>query len=365
MKIMKAAISVRRFQVEAEHSLKLLPILIAAFPSSYTEMIRHLYKKIELSPDEELPGVSIIKPLTGVDPHLKSNLETFFKLNYPKYEILFSVQSEDDPAILVVKSLIESYPKVDAKLFIGIQIVGPNGKVNNMVKPYEAAKYDAILISDSGIKMGEGTLTEMVAELSPSTGMVLQMPFVCTRKGFASVYEQVYFGTMQARNCLSANAVGVNCSTGMSCLLRRDVLDKAGGLAEYGKYLAEDYFIADAIRKQGYKVGLCTTPAMQNCGQYSIGQFHDRLVRWAYLRMSMLPTLIILEPLSECMGGPLPFSKFEFLVAWLLRETLSPYVLFNCHKNQTVTWRSKKYRLKWGGLVDEPQVQPQKTVSVV
>lgn len=61
---------------------------------------------------------------------------------------------------------------------------------------------------------------------------------------------QVYFGTMQARNCLSANAVGVNCSTGMSCLLRRDVLDKAGGLAEYGKYLAEDYFIADAIRKQ-------------------------------------------------------------------------------------------------------------------
>ena len=36
-----------------------------------------------------------------------------------QYELLFSVQSENDPAILVVKSLIESYPKVDAKLFIG------------------------------------------------------------------------------------------------------------------------------------------------------------------------------------------------------------------------------------------------------
>lgn len=55
---------------------------------------------------------------------------------------------------------------------------------------------------------------------------------------------------MQARNCLSANAVGVNCSTGMSCLLRREVLDKAGGLEAFGKYLAEDYFIAEAIRKQ-------------------------------------------------------------------------------------------------------------------
>jgi hypothetical protein len=31
----------------------------------------------------------------------------------------------------------------------------------------------------------------MVAELSPQVGLVLQMPFVCTRKGFASTYEQV------------------------------------------------------------------------------------------------------------------------------------------------------------------------------
>ncbi|KAK7465908.1 hypothetical protein BaRGS_00037518 [Batillaria attramentaria] len=340
--------------------------------------LRHLYKKIEPVPDEELPGVSIIKPLTGVDPHLKSNLETFFKLKYPRYELLFSVQSENDPAILVVKSLIESYPKVDAKLFIGIQVVGPNGKVNNMVKPYEAAKYDAIVISDSGIKMEESTLTEMVAELTPETGLVLQMPFVCTRKGFASVYEQVYFGTMQARNCLSANAVGINCSTGMSCLLRRDVLDREGGLAAFGKYLAEDYFIAKAFLKQ-----------------------------WAQLRSSMIPTLIVLEPLSECivmgvaaswavqylfdfsaMGyfllhvllwflldflmfsivvrGSLPFSKFEFLVAWLLREILSPYVLFTSHRNQTVAWRNKKYKLKWGGVIDEPKTPaPLQSVSVV
>ena len=55
---------------------------------------------------------------------------------------------------------------------------------------------------------------------------------------------------MQARNCLSANACNINCSTGMSCMLRRDVLDRAGGLAEFGQYLAEDHFIAEAIRQQ-------------------------------------------------------------------------------------------------------------------
>lgn len=54
-----------------------------------------------------------------------------------QYELLFSVPDDNDPAILVVKSLIESYPKVDAKLFIGEFKRKKNEQNNKMKEKFE------------------------------------------------------------------------------------------------------------------------------------------------------------------------------------------------------------------------------------
>ncbi|XP_052799673.1 ceramide glucosyltransferase-B-like [Mya arenaria] len=343
---------------------------------------------------EDLQGISVIKPLVGVDSNLYYNLETFFKMTYPKFELLFSVQDEQDPAIMIVQKLIERYPKVDAKLFIGIQYAGPNGKVNNMMKAYQASRYHLVNISDSSIQAPPDNLYDMVGHMTADTGVVLQMPFCCDRKGFAGIYEKVFFGTMQARNMLSAVATGINCSTGMSSLIRKEIVETAGGLDTFAKYLAEDFFLAHEAVLQGYKVKLSNKLAMQNSGMYSVDQFHRRLVRWSQLRVATVPTLIFLEPLSECLlqglvmslcfqyvfglsamaffllhmllwflsdytlltscqNGPLPFTKFDFLCAWLLRECTTFYLTLKSHMTSVIVWRHRKYRLKWGGTIEE------------
>ena len=51
--------------------------------------------------------------------YLSDNLESFFTLVYPKYEIIFCVRDYDDSAVPIVEKLINKYPDIPAKLLIG------------------------------------------------------------------------------------------------------------------------------------------------------------------------------------------------------------------------------------------------------
>ena len=66
-----------------------------------------------------VPGVSILRPLKGLDINLFDNLESSFKQEYPNFEILLSVANEQDKALPVVYELLAKYPNVNAKVIIG------------------------------------------------------------------------------------------------------------------------------------------------------------------------------------------------------------------------------------------------------
>ena len=58
---------------------------------------------------------------------------------------------------------------------------------------------------------------------------------------------QVYFGGAFARYYLAFNILGLCCATGMSYMFKKQILDELNGLNWYGKYLAEDFFLTQAI----------------------------------------------------------------------------------------------------------------------
>ncbi len=66
-----------------------------------------------------VPGVSILRPLKGLDTNLFENLESTFTQDYPNFEVLLCVADADDQALSVVGSLIEKYPLVQARAVVG------------------------------------------------------------------------------------------------------------------------------------------------------------------------------------------------------------------------------------------------------
>jgi ceramide glucosyltransferase len=122
---------------------------------------------------EYAPPVTIFKPLKGLDEELEDNLRTFFRLDYPVFQLLFCVADHDDPAIEVVRRLCHEFPECDAELVIGCPAFGLNPKVESLVAMDRRRKHDVFLISDSNVRVRPSYLRETVCYLAdPGVGLV-------------------------------------------------------------------------------------------------------------------------------------------------------------------------------------------------
>ncbi|HEV2730339.1 MAG TPA: glycosyl transferase, partial [Terriglobales bacterium] len=63
-------------------------------------------------PESTLPAVTLLKPVHGMEPRLRENLESFFRQDYPDFEIIFGARSADNAALTVVEELRTLYPNV-------------------------------------------------------------------------------------------------------------------------------------------------------------------------------------------------------------------------------------------------------------
>ncbi|KAF1745973.1 hypothetical protein GCK72_022423 [Caenorhabditis remanei] len=278
-----------------------------------------------------LPGVSIIKPIVGTDDNLSENLESLFTSRHPQLELLFCFESSDEPGIEVVQTLMEKFPNVDSKVFIGGIKVGLNPKVNNMAAAYAVAKYPLVAINDSGIYMRPDAISDMAATIMQDDKMALvtQIPFCEDRTGFAAAFEHVYFGTSHARIYLAGNCLRFNCPTGMSSMFRKEVLDQCGGFEAIGEYLAEDYFIGKKMAELGYKSGISAHPALQNASSATFNAFFNRVGRWFKLRLSMMPQIVLVEPFQDCFpSGTIITYSLHYLFGIHLVPIFTLHVIF-------------------------------------
>lgn len=266
----------------------------------------------ELAPPSEAPPVTIIRPVCGIDNFVESTLRSTFTLNYPHYEILFCVASASDPAVALIRGLINEHPTVRARLLIGDERISANPKLNNVIKGWRAAAHDRIVMTDSNVLLPRDYIQRLLASWRCDTGLVSAPPIGSHPQGFWAQIECAFLNTYQARWQYAADTLGLGFAQGKTLFYRRSDLDAAGGLRALAAEAAEDAASTKIVRESGRRVRLVDAPFQQPLGTRGRRDVWDRQVRWARLRRDSFPSFYCLEFAS---GAALPLILVAVLAA--------------------------------------------------
>ena len=253
-----------------------------------------------LPPPQDAPLVTIVRPVCGVDNFARETLGSTFGLDYPAYEIIFCAARDDDPVVGLVRELIAAHPRARARLLIGDDRVGPNPKLNNVVKGFDAARGEWTIMADSNVLMPRDYIQRLLARWQPTSGCVVSVPIASRPGNFWAELECAFLNTFQARWEYVSDTLGCGFAQGKNMLFRRDILDQIGGIRALGGEIAEDAATTKLVRGAGKSVHVMGSPFEQPLARRSAAEIWARQVRWSRLRRITFPLLFMPEILTGC-----------------------------------------------------------------
>ncbi len=299
-----------------EHLILLASAFCAAaallhFGSILTVMMR-LRRPERSSLPVGAPAVSILRPVCGMENFVEQTLRSTFRLDHPCYEIVFCVANAGDPVVPIVRRLIAEHPHVEARLLIGNAEIGANPKLNNLVKGWQAARHDWILMVDSNVLMRSDHVQCMFLAWTPDTGLVCSPPIGYAPQNLWAELECAFLNTYQARWQCFADSLGMGFAQGKSMLWRRQMLDRVGGIKSLGREVAEDAAATKIVRELGLKVRLVKAPFVQPLGHRRATDVWRRQLRWARLRRDTFKGFFMPE---VCAGAVFPILAGAWVAA--------------------------------------------------
>src|SRR5690242_1005791 len=232
---------------------------------------------------EGLPPVSVLKPVHGAEARLKENLESFFRQDYPSYEILFAADEADDSALDVVRDVSARYPRIPCRILVTGVPPWPNPPAYCFFRMTEVAAHEILVTSDSDVEVAPNYLQEVVAPLlDPKVGMVTCVYRGKNVAGFWSGLTAIGMSVEMTAGVLVANLLeGINFGLGPTIAVKKTAVASIGGYEALGEYFANDYMIGKLIDRAGYRVALSHHVIDHVVSQTTFQKMWGSQLRWA------------------------------------------------------------------------------------
>jgi len=203
-----------------------------------------------------LPPVTILKPVHGMEPRLAENLETFFRQDYPDFEIVIGARDAGNPALQVAKQVCTRFPNVKSRIVLSGPPAWPNAKVYSLSRMIDSSTNDYFVISDSDVQVSPDFLRNVIAPLlNPAIGLVTCPYRGVPAAGLWSRMEALGMSVEMPSGVLVADMMeGMRFAMGAVMATRREALDKIGGVAATAGYYSDDFVLGHEVWAAGYRV---------------------------------------------------------------------------------------------------------------
>lgn len=230
-----------------------------------------------------LPGVTLLKPVKGLESETPACLASFIRQDYPLRQVLFGVAAPDDPVLPLLRDLQSQNPGVDIQIILCPRRLGLNPKVSTLRQLLPHARYDWLVISDSDILVQPDLLRRLAGALQqPGIGLATCL----YRAGPVQTWGAALEALSISADFIPAVTVayyveGVKFALGAVMALPRQVLEDIGGFAGIADFLADDYQLGYRVSQAGLQVHLLPYVAQTLASRETVAGYLAHQLRWA------------------------------------------------------------------------------------
>ncbi|MGH9520853.1 MAG: glycosyltransferase [Terriglobales bacterium] len=205
------------------------------------------------------PSLTLLKPLHGDEPELEAHLESFFRQDYPEYEILFCARTEEDAGLVTARRVAARHPAIPAKFVWTGEPGYINAKVASLERMEREAAHEILVISDSDVRVTPEYLRAMALPFADAKvgGMCCPYRGVAAEGGLWARLEAVGMSVEMTAGVLVARMMeGMQFTLGPTMAFRRETVRRMGGFKVTADYCADDFVLGNETWKLGERVVL-------------------------------------------------------------------------------------------------------------
>jgi ceramide glucosyltransferase len=227
------------------------------------------------------PPISCLKPIRGLDEDAYENYASFCRQDYPEYEIIFCVDS-DDPALPVLEKLIADFPERNIRLLFGSGRNAINDKVARLVRLVSEAQYELLVITDGDIRVGPDYLRAVAHPFrDPKVGGATTLYVSTEETSFVQELQSVgMISDFFAGILVAWQLDGIKFMFGQSIVTTRQRIAGFGGYEVIENRPADDLNVGRLVAAQGYEVKLLPYIVKTVADFQSLKDLFYKRVRW-------------------------------------------------------------------------------------